>query len=388
MNHYIENLQGKLFWIVLFLILPSIAFASSDNFFYEISAKTIDLSQAFTRQIYIGIATQYRGIYLLLCIISFSILIYCYLQSNASMDTLFVFLTTIYISSAIALNYDTFHSIIYEPFFTMLYNMCAFVVTVASGHHSKPVDSVQDMFKLISDSMMKFHAVMGKIKENASFSILSPSSWIKNIAYVLEIFMVRFLILFLSAYFTVKFTISIVLINMLMTMMPITLSLFPFKNYRSYAYNNFKNILFYGLVAIFSAMAMALTIFLLDNIMKQDINELSFETFMSFITVGLLGYLLIHSSGELSAKLINTTNSNMFSSSAVTKVAGALTAISTLGGGLGTAFLARKPIGNAIKDVMQSNRQRPTGAMSDVVRMSHNFKSPPAPTPTNSTPAK
>ena len=375
-------MQNKLFWIIFFLTFPSIAFASSDAILYDISVQAIDLSQAFTKAIYIAIATQYKGIYVLLCIISFSILIYCYLQGNASMDTLFVFLTTIYISSAIALNYDTFHSIIYKPFFTMLYNMCAFVVTVASGHQSKPVDGASGMFNLIFDSIIQFDKVIETIKEKASFSILSPSSWIKNIAYVLEIFMVRFLILFLSAYFTVKFTISVVLINMLMTMMPITLSLFPFKNYRSYAYNNFKNILFYGLVAIFSAMAMSLTIYLLGGMMKQDINELSFETFMSFITVGLLGYLLIHSSGELSAKLINTTNSNMFSSSAVTKVAGALTAISTLGAG---GLMA--PVMRAHKNIKPSS---PKGEMSDVVRMSHNFKDTsitPTP-PTNLNPVK
>ena len=283
----------------------------------------------FTLTLYASIAAYYRGIYTILAIIVVSIVIYLYSINKIGLETVASFFIALSISALVALHVANFKDIIYDPFFDILYKLCAVVANSAGGGKAglSNVDGIPDIVGIASGSMESFIGVLDAMLEKFDWSWSSAG---KAVLIVIIVAVMEFMFIFLLAYFVVSITIAIFGIHMIMIFMPVTLSLFAFKSYRPYAFNSIKNILHYALSALFCCISMAISIFLVNDLTKQilkleSLSNLNFGYIVMSITTALFGFAFLKASSEFASRILNTVGGGIMTSSLPTKIA-ALTA--------------------------------------------------------------
>jgi hypothetical protein len=241
-------------------------------------------------------------------------------------DTVIAFLLAIFLSASIALNKDNFVTFIYNPFFETLYNFASFIARISAGDTYNGGGGVESMFASIYDSSSKLVKILDDMSERIDVSLFSI---LKVVGLMLTIFIIKFLFLFLVALFVIKFTVTIFSAHIIMIIMPITLSLFPFKSLRPYSFNHLKSLFQYGLTIIFYCIAISISIYLIEQI-RETADEIgnaeeitiSFQFLLSAIITAGMGYIMLVSSNEFASKILNVAgNANVLANKAMNRMA-------------------------------------------------------------------
>lgn len=354
----------KAFLILFLICLPikNSKAAVSDSLF-NISNNIIVKVQEFSINMFHNIALGYRDLYKLMLMIVFPMIFYAYAKNKIDEEVVITFFIAVMISSFIALKQHYFKYFIYDPFFDTLDNMTSFIIqSVKFGGESNFGNKVGNILGIMYDRIGEFNEDLDKIKSNIDFGI---TNFLKPLALVLTIWLLKIIYIFLVAVFAVNYITYMVSANVIIIIMPITLSLFPFKSLRPYAFNHIKYLFQIGLTIVFQCIAVALTIYLMGDILmmtKELINNgdsiLNYSFMVSSIITAGLGYLLLLKSNDFSSRILNVAGgSNLLANSAMNKMAGALTGTMLLKNfAINSAGAAMSGINNHLDSVFGRNK--------------------------------
>ncbi len=171
------------------------------------------------------------------------------------------------------------------------------------------------MFKTVDASLMGI--------SNFAFDVLEANKGWTEIALFFEAWIIYFLYLFVSTYFLIIFTVSIFGAHMMIIVMPITISLYPFKKFRHYTTNCVNGMLHYGLVTIFACVAISLVVYITNDLVKvsQGLRDVAENTqtelkipadfLTGSIMIGFLSIFIIKISTEFASRVLNTATSQL-----------------------------------------------------------------------------
>lgn len=320
------KLKLLLFTLLFCLLFTNNAHASSMNLLFDISNDIVGLVEGFTMRLYEAVAVSYRQIYFLLCSIILPAVIYSYVKNKISEETVVSFFIAIFLSATIALNKNNFITFIYKPFFDTLYGFASYIANVSNDNYYGGGGGVESMFANIYTSSDKLVEILDDMQGKINVSLFSV---FKAFAIVLTILIIKFLFLFLVALFVIRFTVAVFSAHIIMIIMPITLSLFPFKSLRPYGFNHIKCLFQYGLTVIFYCISISISAYLIDGI--QDIaksldysaeNGITYQFLLSAIITAGMGYIMLLSSNEFASKILNVAgNANILANKAMNKMA-------------------------------------------------------------------
>lgn len=302
---------------LVILFMPANAFAYDGNSItYSIAAKMIDVTEHFSLSLFFAIAEAYKPLYLKIATIGLIIILSKYLFTKVPpiMDMI-SFIIALVISSAIAFNPGFFKTIVYDLFFETLYNFNQFIVKQAAndmkGMKAISFSSISGMFKTIDLSLMGISDFAYKLTEqNDGFF----GDWLLRIQALL----ISLLYLFIGCYFLIIFSVSILGAHMMIILMPITLSLYPFRKFRHYFSNSINGMFHYGLTTVFACIALCLTLFLCgdltieaDRLKAEGIKEIPADFLVGSIMIGFLAIFIIKMSTEFASRIMNSATSQL-----------------------------------------------------------------------------
>lgn len=305
--------------IILFAALtilnPVDAFAT-DSITYNIAENILNTTQSFSLELFGKIAGAYKDLYIKIAGIGLVIILSKYLFTRVvPVKDLLGFLIAMTISSSIALNADIFKLLVYDTFFEALYNFDQFIVQASAsqmpGITMITFNSLSGVFDTIDSSLMGISSF--------AHDIFTKSSLIFNgAALMIESFIIYFLYLFIGLYFLVIFTVSIFGAHMMIILMPVTLSLYPFKRFRHYFSNCVNGMLHYGLTTVFCCVAISLVVFICNDLVieakkleAEGIEEIPADFLTASIMVGFLSIFLIKMSTEFASRVLNSASSQL-----------------------------------------------------------------------------
>jgi hypothetical protein len=304
---------------LILLLIPINAFAG-DSITYSIAAKMIDTTERFSLTLFYSIAEAYKPLYTSIATIGLLLILTKYLFTRVAplreMTSFFVALT---LSSAIAFDADLFKEVVYDTFFDTLYSFDQFVIQASASNMPNiagvSFDSLSGMFRTIDTSLMEI--------SNFAFGVTEDNKGWTDIPLFIEACFIYLLYLFIGTYFLVIFTISIFGAHMMIIMMPITISLYPFKRFRHYAGNCINGMLHYGLVTVFACVAISLVVFI-SNDLVVEANKLREEAaatgrdltipadfLTASIMIGFLSIFVIKISTEFASRVLNSASSQL-----------------------------------------------------------------------------
>jgi hypothetical protein len=314
------NKSKFLFLAGLLLVLaPTNAFAS-DSLTYSIAARMIDATEHFTLSLFDSIAAAYKPLYINIATIGLIVILTKYLFTRvAPIREMLSFSIAMMLSSAVAFHPDIFQVVVYDTFFDTLYRFNQFVIQTSAVNmpavSGESFNSLEGLFKTVDSGLMG-------ISNFASDVARDNKGW-TDIPLFLEAWIIYLLYLFISTYFLIIFTVSIFGAHMMIVLMPITISLYPFKRCRNYSTNCFNGMFHYGLVTVFSCVAISLVIFIANDLVMEA-NQLREEALVSggdlkipagFLTaaimVGLLSIFFIKISTEFASRVLNSATSQL-----------------------------------------------------------------------------
>lgn len=343
------KLKSILFTLVFCLLFTNNAHASPMSLLFDISRDVIGLVESFTMRLYEAVAIAYKQVYFLLCSIVLPAVIYSYVKNKINEETVISFFIAIFLSATIALNKNNFISFIYNPFFDTLYGFASYIANVSGGNYQiSGGGGVETMFANIYESSGTFITILNNMRDQIDVSL---SNMFKVMAIMLTILIIKFLFLFLVSLFVIRFTVTVFSAHIIMIIMPITLSLFPFKSLRPYSFNHIKCLFQYGLTVIFYCIAISISISLIEqlNITAQasdNVGEqaLSYQFLLSAIITAGLGYIMLLSSNEFASKILNVAgNANILANKAMNRMATVVAGAGIVqGAGVLTNYIGRK----------------------------------------------
>ncbi|MDD2840012.1 MAG: type IV secretion system protein [Rickettsiales bacterium] len=357
------KLKLLLFTLLFCLLYTNNAHASSMNLLFDISNDIIGLVEGFTMRLYEAVAVSYRQIYFLLCSIILPAVIYSYVKNKINEETVVSFFIAIFLTATIVLNKDNFITFIYKPFFDTLYGFASYIANVSSDNYNSSAGGVETMFGNIYTSSDQLIEILDKMQEKVNISLFSV---FKGFAVILTILIIKFLFLFLVSLFVIRFTVAVFSAHIIMIIMPITLSLFPFKSLRPYSFNHIKCLFQYGLTVIFYCISISISAYLIDGIQEiaksldgSGENIITYQFLISAIITAGLGYIMLLASNEFASKILNVAgNANILANKAMNRIAAF-----TAGAGLiqGAGLLAKYGAGDksSTQDTSSTNQKTP-----------------------------
>ena len=347
----IKKIIYSLLLLSLIIISPIDAFAS-DSLTYSIAARMIDTTERFTLSLFFSIAQAYQPLYVSIATIGMVLILSKYLFTKVPpLREMLSFTLAMALSSALAFDPDLFKYLVYDTFFDTLYRFDQFVVQ-SSAHNMPNVaslnfNSLEGMFKTVDTSLMA-------ISQFASDVVTKNQNNWTHLSLYFESLFIYLLYLFISTYFLIIFTISIFGAHMMIIMMPIAISLYPFKKFRHYTSNCANGMFHYGLVTIFACVAISLVVFIANDLVVETQRIESeaastgseIEIPASFLTasimIGFLSIFIIKVSTEFASRVLNSATSQlggafpMIVAGATTMARGATTTGKVVSGGVGT----------------------------------------------------
>jgi hypothetical protein len=315
------NKSKFLFLASLLLVLaPTNSFAS-DSLTYSIAARMIDATEHFTLSLFDSIAAAYKPLYINIATIGLIVILTKYLFTRvAPIREMLSFSIAMMLSSAVAFDTDIFQVVVYDTFFDTLYRFNQFVIQTSTVNmpavSGESFNSLEGLFKTVDSGLMGISNFAGDVASD-------NKSWVSNIPVLLESWIIYLLYLFVSTYFLIIFTVSIFGAHMMIVLMPITISLYPFKRCRHYSINCINGMFHYGLVTVFACVAISLVLFIANDLVVEA-NQLREEAAFSgekltipagFLTaslmVGFLSIFFIKISTEFASRVLNSATSQL-----------------------------------------------------------------------------
>lgn len=307
------------------LFLPFFIFSfsanASDTIIYGISSRMIDTTEKFSLGLYNSIAIAYKPLYVSIAIIGLTLMMLKYMYTGVTpIREMISFLFSMMISSAFAFDSQLFKSVIYDTFFDTLYRMNQFVIQSNAQNMTEigyiNFDNIEGMFQTIDNSLMTI--------VKFAWNVWSQNDGVlTSAALFFEALIVLLLYVFIGVYFMVIFTISIFGAHMMIILMPITLSLYPFKKFRQYTTNSIMGVFYYGLVTLFVCISISLVVYITNDLVLEA-NQLMDEAnatgsdikfpadfLIGSIMVGLLSIFIIKIAPEFASKLLNASSTQL-----------------------------------------------------------------------------
>jgi hypothetical protein len=101
-------------------------------------------------------------------------------------------------------------------------------------------------------------------------------------------------------------------------LMPITISLYPFRKLRGYFFNCVRGMLHYGLVTLFACVAVSLSVFIsngligeADRMLYNGISDIPQDFVTESLTIAFISILLIKMSSEFASRVLATVSSEL-----------------------------------------------------------------------------
>lgn len=315
------NKSKFLFLASLILVLaPTNSFAS-DSLTYSIAARMIDATEHFTLSLFDSIAAAYKPLYINIATIGLIVILTKYLFTRvAPIREMLSFSIAMMLSSAVAFDTDIFQVVVYDTFFDTLYRFNQFVIQTSAVNmpavSGESFNSLEGLFKTVDTGLMGISNFASDVAKH-NMGLLS------NLPVLLESWIIYLLYLFVSTYFLIIFTVSIFGVHMMIVLMPITISLYPFKRCRHYSINCINGMFHYGLVTVFACVAISLVLFIAsDLVLEANLLREKSEFFgepldipTSFLTasimVGFLSIFFIKISTEFASRVLNSASSQL-----------------------------------------------------------------------------
>jgi len=304
------------------LFLFSFAANASDSITYSIASRMIDTTEKLSLGLYDSIAIAYKPLYVSIAIIGLTLMILKYMWTGVTpLREMMSFLFSMMISSAFAFDSQLFKSVIYDTFFDTLYRMNQFVIQSSAQNMTEigfiNFSDIEGMFRAVDGSLMAIaEFAWGVSNDNSNLSLSS-------IPILIQALIICMLYLFIGVYFLVMFTISILGAHMMIILMPITLSLYPFKKFRQYSTNALMGMVYYGLVTLFVCISISLVVLITNDLVVES-NKIIDEAnangsdivfpadfLMGSIMVGLLSIFIIKSAPEFASRLLNAASTQL-----------------------------------------------------------------------------
>ena len=323
-NRFKTNILAKALLCGLIILLTSSnAFASDSltySLTYSLAARIIDATEYFTMSLFYSISEAYRPLYLKIASIGLIIILLKFMVTNvAPVKEMLSFTIAMMLSSALAFDPEFFHEIVYNTFFDTLYRFNQFIIQTSANNLPKVAninfDSLEGMFQTVDAGLMGISDFASKVAED-------NKGW-SDIPLFLESWIIYFLYLFICTYFLIIFTISIFGAHMMIVLMPITISLYPFQRLRSYSTNCFNGLFHYGLVTVFACISISLVVFI-SNDLVVEANQLRADAetagtpltipsgfLTASIMVGFLSIFFIKISTEFASRVLNSATSQL-----------------------------------------------------------------------------
>lgn len=323
----LKNIAKLNLWLVSLLTLvswPNISFAS-DSITYSIAGKMIDSTERFTMSLYSSIGAAYQDLYVKIAGIGLVLILSKYLFTRVPpLREMTSFSIAMIISSAIAFDPVLFKSLVYDTFFDTLYRFDQFVIQSSAsnmpGIKLVTFNSLSGMFKTVDASLMEISKFA---LETAHEVDLASWDMGKAIVLRLEAYIIYLLYLFIGAYFLVIFTVSIFGAHMMIIMMPITISFYPFQRFRHYLGNCINGMFYYGLITVFACIAISLVVYISDDLVVEAARidaarnagnteeQFPADFLTAAIMIGFLSIFIIKVSSEFASRVMNSASSQL-----------------------------------------------------------------------------
>lgn len=302
--------------LLLMVFFPINSFAADvDSVTYAIAGKMLDVTEHFSLAISASIAGAFKVIFIPLATLGIIFIFakYLFTRNVPLLDTFYLFLA-LTISSQIAFNPGLFKFLIYDTFFETLYALDKFIIqSVGSnlpGISTVTFNGLAGMFKTVDMTFMSILKFCG--------NIISDSNLFTKIPIMIQAFILYFLYLFLGAYFLVIFTVSIFSAHMMIVLLPIAISIYPFRRFRNYTTNLLQGLLHYGLISVFACIAIGIVIFMCNDLSREAADltalkkgEIPAGFLIQAIMTSFLGIFLLKISSEIAMRVSNTSSSQI-----------------------------------------------------------------------------
>lgn len=297
---------------LLIFLLPSLAMA--DVITSQIAVNMIDVTKRLSLHLFTEIAAAYSVLYVKIATIGFIIILTKFLFTRVvPVNIMISFMLSLTISSAIAFNPTIFKIVVHDTFFKALYNLDQFIVVSASNELSSirglGFNSLIGVFAAIDNSLMEISAF--------AFNSIKDTNLLATPLIFIQALVIFILYLMVGIYFLWVFTVSIFGIYMMMILMPITISLYPFQRFRQYLTNSIQGMFYYGLITVFASVAIAIVVFISNDLVTQSIQlkeegaDIPPSFFMGAIIVGLLSIQIIKMTPEFASRISNASSSQL-----------------------------------------------------------------------------
>lgn len=310
----------NLLLFLIFSFVSSVARAS-DSITYSIASRMIDTTERFSLGLFDAIAAAYKPLYVSIAIIGLTLLMIKYIWTGVTpMREMVSFLLSMQISSFFAFDASLFKAVVYDNFFDTLYRLNQFIIASSATEMTEigniGFNSIEGMFRTVDNSLM-FIA-------NFAWDVWQQNSnFLSSTVLFFEALIVYLLYLFIGVYFLVIFTVAILGAHMMIILMPITLSLYPFKKFRQYTSNSIMGMIYYALVTMFVCVSISLVVFITNDLVVQA-NQLAAEAeanggdivFSSdFLTgsimIGLISIFTIKIAPEFASRILNAASTQV-----------------------------------------------------------------------------
>lgn len=291
-----------------------------DSLTYKIAGKMIGITQSFSLNLFENIALAYKSTYVHIATIGLILILSKYLFTRQPpIKEMISFMISLVVASAIAFNVDLFKVIIYDTFFDTIYRFDQFVIQSSSldiKNSSADFRDLSSLFSAVDNAVMGVGAFALEVASENEFGWRTIPIW-------LEAGVIFLLFLFVITYFLVMFTVSIFGAHMMIILMPITISFYPFKSLRVYSHNCFKEMFYYGIITVFLSIAVSLVISITNDLVIQADkiradaleNEIAVVIpvtfFIGAIIIGFMSIFFLKIAPEFASKVLNSSSSQI-----------------------------------------------------------------------------
>jgi type IV secretory pathway VirB6-like protein len=246
-----------------------------------------------------------------------------YLMVGGDPDLRVMFTTVFKIMICIGISgsYDTFYNFFYSPLMDFFQGLPVIVVKASMGSKSTTYNDVLNMLSLEVTNFKKtsFQTIGG-----SWFSGIS-----KGIINIIGGGILGIIFLCLLGSFVVINVLSIISAHMILMLAPILIGLAAFEPTKKYASNMVNSFITYAIRPTFSAVAIAVVVFVLNKLKTTNLDFLDNTTeWMTVIIVGVIGIALQLKTEEFSSAITGGVSS---ASSGVMAMAGGAVAGYQLG---------------------------------------------------------
>jgi type IV secretory pathway VirB6-like protein len=246
-----------------------------------------------------------------------------YLMVGGDPDLRVMFTTVFKIMICIGISgsYETFYNFFYSPLMDFFQGLPVIVVKASMGNK---VGSYDDVLKLLHEVVIKFSKKSFEGINQSYFSFLSSSIIDGLFGLVLGIIFIT-----LSVSFVVINVLSIISANLILMLAPLVIGLAAFEPTKKYASNMVNSFITYAMRPTFSAVAIAVVVFVLNKMNLQSVEATKdLSGLLAIITVGIVGIALQLKTEEFSSAITGGVSS---ASSGVMSMAGGAVAGYQLG---------------------------------------------------------